>query len=131
MVMGGGKENDWVPIVQCLSYLSGAPRSKQAPSLCRATFPQREEATHALNHKSSAQLIIRESAESKRKQTLINMVPRGKIRDRLWFSDNGSCKAHRGGAGQDEDAKIHYQPTLSGNPLHGLGKAPHCLFVKG
>lgn len=58
------------------------------------------------------------------------MVPRGKIKDKLWFLDNGSCKAHRGGAGQDEDAKIHYQPALSGKALPGLGKTPHSLFVK-
>lgn len=115
-----------------MSFLSFRSTEEQTrPRLVQSTFPQGEEVTHALNHKSSAQLIIREPAESKRKQTLINLVPRGKIRDRLWFLDNGSCKAHRGGAGQGEDAKIHYQPTLSGNPQHGLGKAPHCLFVKG
>ena len=40
------------------------------------------------------------------------------------FLDNGSCKAHRGGAGQGEDAKSHYQLTLSGDP-------PCELFAKG
>lgn len=46
------------------------------------------------------------------------------------FPDNGSCKAHRGGASQGEDAKSHYQPTLSGDPLRELGRAPRCLFAK-
>lgn len=115
-----------------MSFLSSRSSKEQTtPQLVQSTFLQREEATHTLKHKSSAQLIIREPSESRRKQTLINMVPRGKIRGRLSFSDNGSCKARRGGAAQGEDAKIHYQPTLSGNPLHGLGKAPHWLFVKG
>lgn len=47
------------------------------------------------------------------------------------FPDNGSCKAHRGSAGQGEAAKSHYQPSLSGDPPCQLGKAPHWLFAKG
>lgn len=47
------------------------------------------------------------------------------------FPDNGSCKAHRGGAGGGEDAKSHYQPTLSGNPPREPGRAPRRLFAKG
>jgi len=46
------------------------------------------------------------------------------------FLDNGSCEAHRGGASQGEDIKSHYQPTLSGDPPHELGRAPHRLFAK-
>lgn len=96
-----------------MSLLSFRSTKEQtSPWLVQSTFPQSEEVTQALNHKSSVQLIIRESAESKTKQTLINIVPQGKIRDRGWLLDNGSCKAHRGSAGQDEDAKIHYQPPL-------------------